>query len=82
MNLSKLWERVEDREAWHATVSEVTKVGYDLATEQQQAEYEILSYQLSIVSYYIKQTSGARKLQFLCPFVFRPTLFYKPISRV
>ena len=37
VNLSKLRERVEDREAWHATVSEVTKVGYDLATEQQQA---------------------------------------------
>ena len=25
MNLSKLWERVEDRGAWHATVHEVTK---------------------------------------------------------
>ena len=25
MNLSKLWEMVEDREAWHATVHEVAK---------------------------------------------------------
>ena len=25
MNLSKLWETVEDREAWHATVRHVTK---------------------------------------------------------
>ena len=24
MNLSKLWEKVEDRGAWHATVYEVT----------------------------------------------------------
>ena len=56
VNLSKLRETVEGREAWHATVSEVTKVGHDLATEQQQAEYEIHTYQLSIVSCYIKQT--------------------------
>ena len=25
MNLSKLWERVEDREAWHAAVHGVSK---------------------------------------------------------
>ena len=25
MSLSKLWEMVKDREAWHATVHEVTK---------------------------------------------------------
>ena len=25
MNLSKLWERVKDREAWHAAVHGVTK---------------------------------------------------------
>ena len=25
MNLSKLWEIVKDRKAWHATVHEVTK---------------------------------------------------------
>ena len=29
MSLSKLWEMVKDREAWHATVHEVTKSGHD-----------------------------------------------------
>ena len=36
MNLSKLWEVVEDRRAWHAVVHEVAEVGYDIVTEQQQ----------------------------------------------
>ena len=35
MNLSKLREMVKDREAWHTAVHGVTKVGHDLATEQQ-----------------------------------------------
>ena len=26
MNLSKLWKTVKDREAWHATVHEVTEL--------------------------------------------------------
>ena len=34
-SLSKLWEVVIDREACCAAVPEVTKVGYDRATEQQ-----------------------------------------------
>ena len=34
MSLSKLHERVKDREAWHAAVQGVT-VRHDLATEQQ-----------------------------------------------
>ena len=33
MSLSKLWEIVNNREAWHATVHGVTNVGYDLVSE-------------------------------------------------
>ena len=33
MNLSKLWEIMEDRGAWQATVYGVTKVGHDWATD-------------------------------------------------
>ena len=36
MSLSKLWEIVEDRGTWHAALYGVTKLRYDLATEQQQ----------------------------------------------
>ena len=32
LNLNKLWEIVEDREAWQAT--ELQTVGHNLATEQ------------------------------------------------
>ena len=35
MNLSKSWETVKDREAWHATIHRVT-VRHDLVTEKQQ----------------------------------------------
>ena len=29
MSLSKLWETVKYRDAWHAAVREVTKIGHD-----------------------------------------------------
>ena len=38
MNLSKLWEIVEDRGAWHAIDLGSQRVRYDLATEQQQQQ--------------------------------------------
>ena len=37
MSLSKLREILKDREAWCSVVHGVTKVGRDLATEQQQS---------------------------------------------
>ena len=36
MNLSKLTVMVKDREAWHAAVHRLQRVGHDLVTEQQQ----------------------------------------------
>ena len=35
MNLSKLWETVEDREVWYAAGPWSRRVRHDLATEQQ-----------------------------------------------
>ena len=35
MNLSKLWERLKDRRAWHAAVYSVVKSQTNSATEQQ-----------------------------------------------
>ena len=37
MSLSKLREILKDREAWCSVVHGVSKVGHDLATEQQQS---------------------------------------------
>ena len=35
MNVSRLWEMVKDREAWHAAVHGSQRVGHDLVTELQ-----------------------------------------------
>ena len=43
VSVSKLWKVVKDRETWH--VYEVTRIRYDLVTEQQQTKRkEILTY--------------------------------------
>ena len=34
VNLSKLWEIVRNREAWHVAVHGVQRVGHDSVTEQ------------------------------------------------
>ena len=43
MSLSKLRKTVKDKEAWRAAVHGVAKVRHDLATEQQQANRDIIT---------------------------------------
>ena len=38
MNVNKLWDIVEDREAWCANIHRVERAGHNLAIEQQQQE--------------------------------------------
>ena len=55
MSLSKLHEIVKDREAWHAAVHGVTKVGHDLVSEQQQkidSLVEVMTAWVSITFYF------------------------------
>jgi len=40
INLGRLWEIVEDREAWHAAALGFQRVRHSLATKQQSEVYE------------------------------------------
>ena len=39
MSLSKLWEVLKDKEAWHATVLGLQRVGHGGVTERKQPQY-------------------------------------------
>ena len=59
-NLSKLRE-IKDREAWHAVVSEATRVGRDLAIEQGHYLFQLIAYSVelnsTIINDYFLKTS-------------------------
>ena len=43
LSSSKLWEIVKNREAWHAVVNGSQRAGHDLATEQQNCCWKVMS---------------------------------------
>ena len=45
---SKFWEIVKDRDAWHAAVHEVAKMGHDRVTERQQLQTDTMLYGRSL----------------------------------
>ena len=55
MNLSKLWETVEVREAWHAAWGH--RVGHDSATEQALYKYVCFSVLIIIAFIYLRKSN-------------------------
>ena len=51
MNLSKLWEIVKDKGAWHAASLWGARVGHYLGTKQQQQSQFILIFFMSVIIY-------------------------------
>ena len=61
LNLSKLWEIVKDKEAWHAAAHGLQRVGHDWATEQQQVQpwgREVSLETIVVITDQIQKTRG------------------------
>ena len=72
MNLSKLWEVVEDRGTWHAVVHGVERVGHDLANNYRQGK----TFNIDFLNYLLKYKVGSHYSQIIeCLNVLKP-MFY------